>query len=95
MNLKNLTFKGGTPIKSRKELTRDKAIEVARDPKKVYIPLHQHVGAGAKALVKKGDVVKVGQKIGETDASLTSTIHTRWMEGRVCCYRVRWTKSFR
>lgn len=76
MNLKNLTFKGGTPIKSRKELTRDKAIEVARDPKKVYIPLHQHVGAGAKALVKKGDVVKVGQKIGETDASLTSTIHS-------------------
>ncbi len=76
MNLKNLTFKGGTHLKSHKELTKDKAIEIAREPDFVYIPLHQHVGSGAKALVKKGDTVKVGQKIGESDASLTSVIHS-------------------
>lgn len=76
MNLKNLTFKGGVPLKSNKELTKDKAIEIAEEPKIVYIPLHQHVGSTAKALVKKGDLVKVGQKIGESDVSLTSTIHS-------------------
>lgn len=76
MNLKNLTFKGGVPLKGNKETTKDKAIEVAKDPQIVYIPLHQHVGSAAKALVKKGDTVKVGQRIGESDVSLTSIVHS-------------------
>ena len=75
MSLNNLTFKGGIPLKGRKELTKDKPIEVAIDPQIVYIPLHQHVGSPAKALVKKGDTVRVGQKIADSDASLTSAIH--------------------
>ena len=34
-------------------------------PPRVVIPLSQHIGAPAKALVKKGDHVKIGQLIGE------------------------------
>ncbi|MGN9165283.1 electron transport complex subunit RsxC [Tissierellaceae bacterium HCP3S3_D8] len=76
MRLDNLTFKGGVHIKDKKELTKDKAVEKAREPEVVYIPLHQHVGAPCKALVKAKDTVKVGQKIGDSDASLTAPVHS-------------------
>ena len=76
MKLENLTFKGGIHIKGFKELTESKAIEKAIEPKVVHIALHQHVGAAAKSLVKKGDSVKVGQLIGESEASLTAPVHS-------------------
>lgn len=76
MGLKTLTFTGGVHMKDRKELTKDKAIEKAREPEMVYIPLHQHVGAPCKALVKAGDNVKVGQKIGDSEVSLTAPVHS-------------------
>lgn len=76
MRLNNLTFSGGVHMKDHKELTKDKAIEKAHEPKIVYIPLHQHVGAPCKALVKAGDNVKVGQKIGDSEASLTAPVHS-------------------
>ena len=40
-------------------------IETLAAPPRVIIPLSQHIGAPAKALVQKGDHVKVGQLIGE------------------------------
>ncbi len=76
MRLKNLTFKGGVHIDDKKEFTKDKAIERAMEPEIVYIPLHQHVGAPCKALVKAKDTVKVGQKIGDSEASLTAPVHS-------------------
>lgn len=75
MGVSNLTFSGGVHMNDLKELTKDKAIEKAKDPEIVYIPLHQHVGAPCKALVKAGDNVKIGQKIGDSDASLTAPVH--------------------
>ncbi|MBC8590836.1 electron transport complex subunit RsxC [Wansuia hejianensis] len=75
MRRNNLTFKGGVRLNGNRELSRDKSIEVVQDPKFVYIPLHQHVGAPCKALVKVGDNVKVGQKIGDSEASLTAPVH--------------------
>lgn len=76
MRLDNLTFKGGIHVKDQKESTKDKTIEKAIEPSIVKIPLHQHVGAPCKALVKKGDTVKVGQKIGDSEASLTVPVHS-------------------
>lgn len=76
MRLDNLTFKGGLHVKEYKELSEKKAIEKALEPKIVYIPLHQHVGAPCKALVKAGDLVKVGQKIGDVEASMTAPVHS-------------------
>lgn len=43
--------------------------------KKVRIPLSQHIGAPAKAKVKKGDRVKTGQMIGEPAEGLSVGIH--------------------
>lgn len=76
MKLENLTFKGGIHIKDCKESSNKKAIERAVEPKIVHIPLHQHIGSAAKSLVKKGDIVKVGQKIGESEASLSAAVHS-------------------
>ena len=44
-------------------------------PSQVTIPMQQHVGAPCKPLVKVGDVVQVGQKIGDSDAFVSAPIH--------------------
>lgn len=45
-------------------------------PDIVKISMSQHIGAPCKPLVKKGDEVKVGQKIGDTDAFVSVPIHS-------------------
>ena len=45
-------------------------------PQKVILPMSQHMGAPCDALVKVGDEVKVGQKIGDTDAFMSTPIHS-------------------
>lgn len=59
-----------------KELTRDRAISAVTVPEYLYVPLSQHTGAPAKALVGKGDKVKRGQLIGSTDAFVTANVHS-------------------
>ena len=49
---------------------------------KVKILLSQHIGAPAKAVVKKGDVVKTGQLIAEAGTGLSVNIHAS-MDGIV------------
>ena len=44
-------------------------------PSQVTIPMQQHVGAPCKPLVKVGDFVQVGQKIGDSDAFVSAPIH--------------------
>lgn len=44
-------------------------------PKQVVIPMQQHIGAPCKPLVKKGDHVYLGQKIGDSDAFVSAPIH--------------------
>lgn len=75
MRLDNLTFKGGFHAPDNKSFTNGKAIEKAKEPKTVFIPLQQHVGATCEALVKVGDTVKVGQKIGDSKAELSAPVH--------------------
>lgn len=45
-------------------------------PPKVLLPLCQHMGAPCEALVKVGDEVKVGQKIGDTGAFMSTPLHS-------------------
>ena len=51
------------------------AIEVLAAPPRVIIPLSQHIGAPAKALVQKGDHVRVGQLIGEAGGFMSAPVH--------------------
>jgi electron transport complex protein RnfC len=73
MNLK--TFKRGVHPDYYKEFTSAKPIEQAPLPKRVIIPLEQHIGEPCRPLVKKGDVVEEGQKIGEANAFVSAPIH--------------------
>ena len=52
------------------------ATEIMPTPDVVKISMSQHIGAPCKPLVAKGDYVKVGQKIGDTDAFVSAPIHS-------------------
>ncbi|MCD6435179.1 MAG: electron transport complex subunit RsxC [Clostridiales bacterium] len=71
-----LSFKGGIHPPHSKQYTEDKSIVLAMEPKMVHIPLRQHIGAPATPLVKVGDEVKVGQKIGEASGFVSASIHS-------------------
>jgi len=58
------------------KISKNSKIENAPLPKHVSIPVSQHIGAPAQPLVKKGDNVKTGQKIAESDAFCTAPIHS-------------------
>jgi len=68
-------FKGGVHPADKKELSAGKAIEVAPVPKVVRIPLQQHLGAPCNPIVKPGDIVKKGQKIGEPTGFVSAPVH--------------------
>jgi Na+-translocating ferredoxin:NAD+ oxidoreductase subunit C len=74
MNLK--TFKpGGVHLHDNKHFCAQKAIETMPEPQYVVIPLSQHIGVPAKALVKKGDKVSMGQMIGEAQGAFSVPVH--------------------
>lgn len=45
-------------------------------PEIVRIPMLQHMGVACEPIVKKGDSVTVGQKIGDSDAFLSAPVHS-------------------
>ncbi len=76
MNQQKLTFKGGVNVPHYKEFTEKKALEKAKEPNLVYIPMQQHIGAPCEVIVAVGDKVKIGQKIGEAKAFVSAPIHS-------------------
>lgn len=56
--------------------TANFATEVMPVPDVVKISMSQHIGAPCSPLVKKGDTVKVGQMIGDTEAFVSAPIHS-------------------
>ncbi|AOY76842.1 electron transport complex subunit RsxC [Clostridium formicaceticum] len=73
--MKALTFRGGIHPPEGKESTEHLKIEKAVDPQTVVIPMQQHIGAPCEPIVKVGDTVKVGQKIGEAQGFVSSPVH--------------------
>jgi electron transport complex protein RnfC len=70
------TFAHGIHPPELKASTAEKALEVMPPPEKVRIPLHQHFGSPAKPLVKKGEEVLLGQKIGESTGLFSASVHS-------------------
>ena len=66
---------GGVHPSDNKQWSKSSAIEVMELPDVVNIPLAQHIGAPATAIVKKGDTVVVGQKIAEATGFMSANIH--------------------
>lgn len=69
------TFKRGIHIEEHKNTEHSKIVRLP-DPATVSIPLSQHIGAPCKPLVKVGDEVKMGQKIGDVESGLGCPIHS-------------------
>ena len=69
-------YYGGVHPTERKEFTEHLPLERFPDPEVVVIPLSMHAGAPANPVVQVGDTVKVGQKIGEAAAFISSPIHS-------------------
>ncbi len=82
------TFSRGAFLPHYKEFSEKKSITAIPLPKEVIIPLHQHTGAPCRAVVKPGDVVKAGQRIGESDAFVTAYIHAS-VDGKVTAVEPR------
>lgn len=79
--MKLRSFRGGVHPPEEK-ITSQKPIQELPHPKRVVIPLSQHTGAPAKPVVKIGEKVKTGQRIGEAQGPISSTIHAS-LSGKV------------
>ncbi|MFP4661556.1 MAG: electron transport complex subunit RsxC [Halanaerobiales bacterium] len=70
-----LSFKQGIHPDYNKDLSSHIPFREAARPAVVTIPMQQHIGAPCKPLVKKGDHVDLGQKIGDSDSFVSAPIH--------------------
>ena len=57
------------------KLTREDEIVRIPPPETVVLPMSQHIGAPCSPVVKVGDVVSVGQVIGDSDKFISAPIH--------------------
>ncbi len=65
----------GVHVPHRKH-TQDKPVARMAAPKTVVIPMVMHIGKPAHPIVKVGDEVKVGTKIGSADGMVSAPIHS-------------------
>ena len=70
------TFKLGGVHPPENKLSAQAAIEKIAIPKQVSVPIGQHLGAPATAVVKKGDEVKVGQLLAKATGFISANIHS-------------------
>ncbi|MCR4582557.1 MAG: electron transport complex subunit RsxC [Prevotella sp.] len=74
MNIR--TFRIGGVHPDENKLTNDAQTQVAALPKQAIFPLSQHIGAPAKPVVQKGDVVKVGTLLAEAGGFVSAPIYS-------------------
>ena len=70
------TFRIGGVHPEENKLSADQPIKVAALPEVAVFPLGQHIGAPAKAVVAKGDKVKVGTMIAEAGGFVSAGIYS-------------------
>ena len=73
--MKLFQVRGGIHPDYRKDQTSEKAIVVMPLPAALYIPLQQHIGAPAEALVAEGDLVKKGQMLARSQGAVSAPQH--------------------
>ncbi|MCR1899889.1 electron transport complex subunit RsxC [Irregularibacter muris] len=86
--MKQATFHGGIHPSYFKEFTSHKKLIQSNPPSQVILPMQQHIGAPCEPIVKKGDVVKLGQKIGEPKGFVSAPIHAS-VSGKVVAVEPR------
>ena len=70
------SFRGGVHPPEHKALTSEIPIQHGPAVKEVGIMLSQHIGAVCQPLVRAGNMVQAGQKIGDSDAFVSAPVHS-------------------
>jgi electron transport complex protein RnfC len=70
------SFSGGTHPPEKKELSSEKEIQQGPAATEVAVMLSQHIGSVCEPLVRKGNSVEAGQKIGDCDAFVSAPVHS-------------------
>jgi electron transport complex protein RnfC len=68
-------FKGGVHPPEHKTESNSRPVHAAPLPKKLVIPLHQHIGQTAKPIVSVGERVLKGQMIAAADGNISAAVH--------------------
>jgi len=76
LNLKLLTFKGGTHPNDHKQETQNKPVTDLKPSKIMVYPMSQHIGAPCEPTVQKGERVLMGQVIGTSRAFVSAPVHS-------------------
>lgn len=71
-------FRGGVDLPYFKVLTAEHEITELPRPDSLIISLKQHIGSPCKSLVKEGDRVERGQKIGEQEGQISAPVHATY-----------------
>jgi Na+-translocating ferredoxin:NAD+ oxidoreductase subunit C len=81
-------FYGGVHPQEKKRETESRFVEDIISPEKIFVFLSQHTGLPAKPVVKIGEVVKIGQKLGESTGLISAPVHSG-VSGRVIAVEER------
>jgi electron transport complex protein RnfC len=68
-------YYGGIHPTENKEFSEHLALVKFPNPRTVVAPMRQHAGAPAEPIVEVGQLVKLGQKIGEAQGFVSSPVH--------------------
>ncbi|MCU7936656.1 MAG: electron transport complex subunit RsxC [Candidatus Thiodiazotropha sp. (ex Dulcina madagascariensis)] len=68
-------FHGGLHLPDRKELSLQRPLRQASLPKRLVLPLQQHIGAPAQPMVAVGDRVLKGAMIADSASPVTAPLH--------------------
>ncbi|MES9990848.1 MAG: electron transport complex subunit RsxC [Candidatus Thiodiazotropha sp.] len=73
--MKLFKIRGGVHPEDRKQLSAGQAIEELPMPPLLHIPLQQHIGAPATPLVRRGELVKKGQRLARSQGAISAPVH--------------------
>ncbi|MDR1892726.1 MAG: electron transport complex subunit RsxC [Oscillospiraceae bacterium] len=69
-----VNFRGGIHPAGHKRTAECATVDMP-PPELVTIPMQQHIGAACQPMVKPGETVYLGQRVGDTDAFVAAPIH--------------------
>ncbi len=67
--------RGGVHVSHHKNTAEMQVVRIT-PPQKIVLPMQQHIGAPCEPVVKVGDIVCVGQVVGDTDKFVSAPIHS-------------------
>ncbi|MBU0622547.1 MAG: electron transport complex subunit RsxC [Gammaproteobacteria bacterium] len=73
--MKLFDLKGGVHPEGKKNLSAERRIRALPLPKKLYVPMQQHIGAPAAPVVNVGDHVFKGQLIASAQGNVSAAVH--------------------